>query len=117
MSLTEVEKTSLKELIRAQLIELKHQLKMGSESSKTVQLDQTMVGRVSRIDAIQQQKIAKAGLERDKARYSRLIQTLEKIDSDDFGYCLECDEKINLSRLLIKPEANYCVACQQKIKG
>lgn len=116
MKISYQQKQQLKNLIETQLIELKAQLLLSTESSQTVMLDQTMVGRVSRIDAIQQQKIAQAGLERDKRHYQQLSKTLKRIEADDFGYCLQCDLEICFERLLIKPESAYCVSCQQALE-
>lgn len=114
MAISKIQKQQLKSLIEFQLGELKEQLLLAAKSSQTVMLDQTMVGRVSRIDAIQQQKIAQAGLERDKIKFQRLSKTLLQIETEDFGYCMQCDDEICFERLLIKPESIYCVLCQQK---
>ena len=116
MVLTGDQIQQLKELINSQLVDLKQQLILVEESSKTVELDQTMMGRVSRIDAIQQQKIAQAGLERDKLHCLQLTKALKLIGSEDYGYCFECDNEIGFSRLSIKPESIYCVSCQQNLE-
>ncbi|WP_168204135.1 TraR/DksA family transcriptional regulator [Aliikangiella coralliicola] len=107
------EKQKLKLSIKEQIITLQNQLSMAKESSKTVELDQSLAGRVSRIDAIQQQKMAQAGLNRTQQRINVLNKTIEQIDNEDFGYCEECGDEIGFSRLQIKPESTNCVACQQ----
>jgi DnaK suppressor protein len=114
MSFSHSQKNQLKKLLESQLVDLKKQIALSAESSKIVSLDQTMMGRVSRIDAIQQQKIALASFERDKQHFHKLEIALKNIDDEDFGYCIECDESISFSRLMIKPESTFCVACQQK---
>jgi len=114
MPLSQSQKQKIRALLQSDLAQLRKQIELSAESSKVVQLDQTMMGRVSRIDAIQQQKIAQASLERDKTHFSKLSRALQNIDSEDFGYCMECDENICFSRLMIKPESICCVSCQQK---
>ena len=113
MPLSPSQKQQIKDLLQTTLVELKTQIALGGESSKTVELDQTMMGRVSRIDAIQQQKIAQAGFERDKLHFLQINRALQNIDSEEFGYCMECDEDICFSRLMVKPESTFCVSCQQ----
>jgi DnaK suppressor protein len=113
MPLSCSQKQQIKILLQSSLVDLKEQITLGGESSKTVILDQTMIGRVSRIDAIQQQKIAQAGFERDKRHFHQLKKALQNINSEDFGYCMECDQDISFSRLMVKPESSFCVSCQQ----
>ena len=116
MPLSAVEKKKIKQSVNTQLEEFERQLEMAGESSKTVELDQALAGRVSRIDAIQQQKIAEAGLNRAKIKIARLTRTLEQLCSEEFGNCEECGDEIGLARLLIKPESINCVTCQGKME-
>lgn len=117
MPMLPADKKQLKKAIQQQILEQETQLLMSEGSSKPVVLDQTLAGRVSRIDAIQQQKMAQASFNRSKLHLKLLKNTLAKIDSDDnypdtVGLCEDCDEKIPLARLLIKPESKLCIACQ-----
>lgn len=114
MNLSSSQKQQLKIMIKEQMSDLESRLVMTAESSKTVELDQALAGRISRIDAIQQQKIAQAGLNRAKANLIKLTRTLQQIDSEGFGYCQECGEAIGMARLQIKPESSFCVECQQE---
>lgn len=98
-----------------QLIRLREELlstrEARDEASSTVQLDQQSVGRLSRMDALQSQALAKAGQERAE-RQLRLIQAaLMRIENDEFGECLECGEPINPKRLEIDPTCLYCIEC------
>ena len=116
MSLSKTEIQQIRQVILQQMNQLKQQLSLSQESSKTVELDQALAGRVSRIDAIQQQKVAQAGLNRARIKTERLNQALKALDSEDFGYCLECGEAIKFARLLIKPESVYCIDCQSRLE-
>lgn len=116
MALTHEKLEQIREKIVSRLKELEGQLTLTQESAKTVELDQALAGRVSRIDAIQQQKLAQAGLSRAKSKFEQLSKTLLQLDSEDFGYCEECGEEIKFARLLIKPESRYCIECQSQIE-
>jgi DnaK suppressor protein len=106
------EKQALKQIIKQELKELRELLSLSSSSAKTVELDQTSTGRVSRIDAIQQQKMAINSLRRDSEREQKLIRVLSFIDDKQFGICEECDQPIAFKRLQIKPESRFCIGCQ-----
>jgi DnaK suppressor protein len=94
--------------------ELQDDIELAQDSAKTVELDQTSTGRVSRGDALQQQAMAKAGLERDQKRFIKVIKALSRISDDDYGWCLQCDEPISEKRLEIMPEAEFCIDCEAK---
>ncbi|MDX1588438.1 MAG: TraR/DksA family transcriptional regulator [Oleiphilaceae bacterium] len=81
------------------------------ESTATVTLDQTSTGRLSRMDALQNQAIAQAGQARAENQLRLIEAALRRLDEDDFGYCLECDEPINPKRLEIDPTCRYCIHC------
>lgn len=81
------------------------------QSSGTVHLDQQSVGRLSRMDALQGQALAKAGKVRADRQLKMIEAALMRIDNDDYGNCVECDEPINPKRLEIDPTTVYCIAC------
>lgn len=81
------------------------------EGSGTVHLDQQSVGRLSRIDAMQSQELAKAGKLRAEQQLLKIEAALTRIENDDFGDCRECGEPINPKRLEIDPTSLYCIEC------
>ena len=92
------------------LAELEISEQNGTDS--TVTLDQQSVGRLSRMDAMQSQQMA---LEQKRRRRDRLLQVraaLRRIEEDDYGYCIDCDEPINPKRLEFDPCALRCVGCE-----
>ncbi|MEC8276851.1 MAG: TraR/DksA C4-type zinc finger protein [Myxococcota bacterium] len=97
--------------IDKQLEELK--LLLNLKDAEIVELDQGRVGRISRIDAIQHQQLAKSRENQAIVRLEKLERVKHRLmDSPDFfGFCDECGEPIPLGRLLIKPEAMRCVPC------
>lgn len=92
--------------------DLEKQLKLGKEASSVVTLDQSKVGRVSRMDAMQQQQMALSTLAKTRQRLIRIKAALNAINTGDYGYCRRCDEEIGLPRLMAQPEAPLCISCQ-----
>lgn len=69
------------------------------------------IGRISRMDAINNKSVTEASLRQAKAKLSNLNRVLEKLGSPDFGLCLKCKQSIPLARILYRPESLYCVNC------
>ena len=80
-------------------------LKSNEESSQPVELDQTSVGRLSRQDALQQQQMALAGRRQHEMRLQAIESALKRIETGDYGYCVQTDEEISLKRLELDPTA------------
>ena len=97
--------------LTARLAELDELSKLGEEGRAVVQLDQQSVGRLSRMDAMQAQSMALATEERREAERTRVAAALKRIESGDYGYCLNCDEEIAVKRLEIDPAAPLCLDC------
>lgn len=100
-----------KERLEALKVELDAEEKLNNQSSKPPELDQQAVGRVSRIDAIQMQQMAKAGQRRLGQKRLRLEKALQLIADGDYGFCLQCDEPIALKRLELDPTTLSCIVC------
>ena len=76
-----------------------------------VELDQQSVGRLSRMDAMQQQAMATAQSRRRAGRLKAIELALRRMDEDEYGWCQECGEKIPTGRLDLDPCAANCVGC------
>jgi DnaK suppressor protein len=83
----------------------------SAEARDTVTLDQTSVGRLSRMDALQQQAMAEATERQRATELARIDAALSRIKDDDYGYCLNCGEEIAEKRLDIDPAATHCIKC------
>ena len=70
------------------------------------------IGRISRMDAIQQQSMQVANRRADQRRLAQTRGALQRIDREEFGECQDCGEPVGFSRLKARPEAPFCVACQ-----
>lgn len=87
--------------------------KISADSRKPVELDQTSVGRLSRMDAIQGQAMQLETERRRQIERHRIDAALERIQSGEFGYCTVCDEDIAEKRLENDPSVTTCIDCQR----
>ena len=104
--------------MRQKLLKLRAELQAiaesGDESAAVVELDQSKVGRLSRMDAMQAQAMAKASGQRREQMLRQIEAALKRIDDDEYGYCRECDEPINPKRLEFDPTVLLCIECASK---
>ena len=82
-----------------------------AEERQAVELDQTKVGRLSRMDALQRQAMAQETERRRRIELQKIDAALARIDSDDYGYCLSCGEEIGEARLELDPAVPNCIDC------
>lgn len=120
-----LEPDQLRELaddLRELAIELRAVVDGSEEGAKPVDLDEP-IGRLSRMDAMQQQSMTRATREAARARLKQVEASLTRIDAatkqaasasmgTDYGCCVECEEPIGFDRLKARPEALLCIACQ-----
>ena len=92
--------------------ELSELLNNAGESTGPVTLDQQAVGRVSRIDAIQQQQMALASQQQASDMLKLTELALYRMDEGEYGDCLQCGEPIAYARLQAQPFASLCIDCQ-----
>ena len=88
----------------------------NADSRDTVELQQDSVGRLSRMDAMQQQAMAQATERRRVAERARIAAALERIDEGEWGYCLKCGEEIAAKRLKHDPSVANCVNCASGVE-
>lgn len=91
--------------------ELARQDVANADSRDTVELQQDSVGRLSRMDALQQQAMAQATERRRAAEGARIKAALVRIDEGEWGYCLGCGEEIAEARLRHDPSIPTCIKC------
>ncbi len=97
--------------LRVRLKALDAEASANADSRDTVELQQDSVGRLSRMDAMQQQAMAQATERRRDAERARIASALQRIDEGEWGYCLKCGEEIAEARLQHDPSALLCVGC------
>ena len=93
---------------------LQDQIKQSWQSTEVVNLDQTLIGRISRADAMQQQNVAISARNSATIKLRKVQLALNTIEKNSYGYCRKCDESIGYPRLEAQPEANLCIYCQDE---
>lgn len=73
------------------------------------------LGRVTRQEMIQEQEIYEHTLREAESRVKKLMSALQRVDTKEYGVCVECDEEIVIGRLLLLPESKYCVTCKEEL--
>ena len=84
---------------------------LGREGQRTVELDQQSVGRLARMDALQNQAMAQAGGRRRDLMAKRIAAALQRLDEGSYGDCLDCGEEIADARLAQDPTVPLCISC------
>lgn len=69
------------------------------------------IGRVSRMDAINNKSINEAALRQAENKLKGLQIALQNIDDANFGKCARCNNEIPLGRILLMPQSRFCVHC------
>jgi DnaK suppressor protein len=102
--------------LRERLLELRNEVEVAlteaRDSAKPIKLDQAAVGRLSRMDGMQQQQMAAAHKRRLEVQLQQIRAALAAFERDGYGYCNVCEEPISHRRLLARPESPICVSCQ-----
>ena len=101
----------LEAAINARIEELREEIAARDEARRTVELDQQRVGRLSRMDALQQQAMANAQHERQERELQGLQSVLKRMDEPDFGECADCGDALPVDRLLQNPLLVRCMEC------
>jgi DnaK suppressor protein len=108
---TELDLQAIAARLRARRDELLQLTAAHEDESDPVEVDQTRVGRLSRMDALQSQAMAAAVERRREAELARIGAALERIEQGDYGECVSCGEAIAPKRLELDPATPVCVRC------
>lgn len=100
----------IKEKILAEIEKTEKSVKEYREITKPI-APENAIGRISRMDAINNKSIAEAALRKAEEKLSKLKYVLRQIDEDDFGICAKCKSPIPLGRILLMPQSRHCVHC------
>lgn len=105
-----MDQTDIKNTILDQISKTEKLITEYKELTKPVAPD-VAIGRISRMDAINNKSVNEASLRQAEAKLKNLKRVFEKLGSGDFGLCLKCRQSIPLARILYRPESLYCVNC------
>lgn len=105
------------EYYRAAIVSLIEQLEESKRylDGETQPIEPSVaIGRLSRMEALQEKSIQESMLRKGVARLEALRNALTRIDNGSYGVCLRCAQAIPIGRLEAIPEALVCVACMEK---
>ncbi|MEM7414775.1 MAG: TraR/DksA C4-type zinc finger protein [Gemmatimonadota bacterium] len=111
VDLTPAQTSELRDELERKLARLQKSMKVTDEALRTVELDQTAVGRLSRMDSLQNQSLSKGLREREIVQLSQIREALQRMEHGTYGACSECGDAIPFERLFVFPEAPECAAC------
>ena len=107
---------NLRQALDALAEELRTQIERGAEGARPVALDEP-IGRLSRMEAMAQQKMIEATRRAAAQRLERVEAARQRLRANLYGRCASCEEPIGWARLEARPEAALCLACQQEREG
>lgn len=108
--MTSEEKKTLIDKMRTQLAEEEKNIIRLAELTKPIPPENS-IGRISRMDAINNRGVHEAALRQAKVRYKNLEVAIKQVHAKEFGICAKCKKPIPLPRLMYMPESNTCVNC------
>jgi DnaK suppressor protein len=100
----------IRKTIQAEIDKTEKRIEEYREMSRPVAPD-AAIGRVSRMDAINNKSITESALRQAEAKLKNLNHVLGQVGSEAFGRCLKCKQPIPLGRILARPESLHCVNC------
>jgi DnaK suppressor protein len=87
------------------------ELRQAELSAAPVQLDQASQGRLSRMDAMQQQAMAMSHAQRLRTELRKVEAALDRLEAGTYGICCRCGEAMSPERLEADPAAPFCLQC------
>ncbi len=106
-----LDKAAIEARLKARLADLDEEDARAEGNSAPVELDQESVGRLSRMDALQVQAMASASQDRRRQERYRILAALQRLPTDEFGWCTSCGDAIAEARLMNDATVVNCIQC------
>ncbi len=103
-------KKEIVERIKQELTQTRDNILLLRELTKPIAPD-CAIGRISRMDAINNKTINDAALRKAKVKLAGLIAAMDRINDNDFGFCAKCERPIPLGRIMLVPHSRFCANC------
>ena len=111
--MTPNERAQIKAQIIKDLAFIKREIEDLQDKTAPITPDCSL-GRLTRLEMMQEQQVAEHALHEAEIRLNKLTFAFNKVDTEHFGECMECEEDIPLARLKIVPESVYCMECAKE---
>jgi len=108
---SDIDLAALQAALEARRTDLLRLAAASEESRQPVELDQSRVGRLSRMDALQDQAMQLETGRRRQLELQRIEAALQRLAEGDYGYCVSCGEEIAAKRLELDPTTPICIDC------
>ena len=105
-----MDKAEIKALIEREISKTEDKIAEYESMSSPVSPDDA-IGRVSRMDAINNKSVTEAALRQAQDKLSKLRHALHRVDEEGFGRCQRCGNAIPVMRVVLMPQSPYCVNC------
>jgi DnaK suppressor protein len=106
----ELNKEEIKQKITQEIEKTKVKIINLEELTKPIAPD-CAIGRVSRMDAINNKSINENALRKAQNKLKGMEIALQNVDDKNFGLCARCNNQIPLGRILLMPHSRFCVHC------
>lgn len=103
------------EYFRKRLEQRLKELTDNQETDRPLELDPSRVGRLSRMDAMQQQAMSQAAGRLAAMEVQRIRTAIKRMAAGEYGYCMNCEEDIAEGRLRVDPSALTCIDCARAV--
>ena len=103
---------AIKEKLLTEITSTQKKLNKYTELCKPI-APENSIGRISRMDAINNKSVVEAALREAKNKMRQLKIMQKKIKDPSFGACGKCNKEIPFGRLMIRPHSKFCVNCAQ----
>jgi len=108
--MTEEEKQQIASRMQSKIGRLKVKIDQLEEMSAPVS-PENAIGRISRMDAINNKAIYESALAEARREMNELQSAERKLNEPDFGICERCGKEIDVRRLMIMPGSRFCTNC------
>ena len=102
----------IKQKLKEEIVATQKQIELYVKNTAPIAPDDA-IGRVSRMDAINNKSVSEASLGQAKAKLKSLNRVLANVGTEDFGICIKCKNSIPLGRIMIRPQSLLCVKCAE----
>lgn len=107
------ERAALRKKIEEAIIETEKRIEELENSTAPVG-PENAIGRVSRMDAINNKSVGEAALRTARSKLGKLKIAMTMVEKETFGTCADCKQPIQLARLMFLPESDKCVRCASR---
>ena len=110
--MTTDERQVLRERITKQIARTQEKIAQMEEMTQPV-APENSIGRISRMDAINNKSVMEAALREARRELTQLEHADRHLDDADFGVCAQCGDDIPFKRLMLLPGSTKCMRCAQ----